>query len=131
MIRRRDPRELMLLGLCLLSGLSYVAGGDGPSSVEEVMPGWLVYAWYVALVAAGVVGIVGNVWRGHLGTALLIRLAGQLLAAGPAGAYSVTALVFAGLPALYPAGIVLGFAGACLWTAKYLAEDVRILRGIE
>lgn len=130
MIRRRDPRELMLLGLCLLAGLSYVAGGDRPGSIEQTMPGWLVVAWNLALLVAGAVGIAGNIWPGQLGTALLIRIAGQFLASGPAAAYALAALAYAGAAALFPAGIVLAFAGACLWTAKYLTEDVRTLREV-
>lgn len=130
MIRRRDPRELMLLGLCLLAGLSNVVGGDTPNSVEEVMPGWLVIAWNLALIAAGAVGIVGNCWPGQLGTALLIRIAGQLLASGPAAAYALAALGYAGTTATFPAGIIGAFAVACLWTAKWLSDDVRTIREV-
>jgi hypothetical protein len=129
-VRRRDPPEMMLLGLCLISGLSFVAGAAAPTSIEAVMPGWLVVAWYVALLVAGVVGLVGNAWPGNIGTGLLIRLSGQVLAVGPAAAYSIAALVFAGPPAFFPAAITLAFALICLWTARHLAEDLRILRGI-
>lgn len=129
MIRRRDPRELMLLILCLMSGVSYLAGAEAPSSVEQVMPGWLLVAWYVSLTLAGVVGITGNLWPGALGTALLIRLSGQLLASGPAAAYALALVAFAGAAARFPASVVAVWAGVCLWTAKYLAEDVSILRG--
>lgn len=128
MPRRRDPRELMLLGLCLLSGLSGVAGAQPPTSVEETMPGWLVAAWYAGLVAAGTVGTVGNLWPGQLGTALLIRLSGQMLTAGPAAAYAIAALSFAGWSAMFPAGLTAVFSLVCLWTAKYLTEDVRMIR---
>lgn len=127
-VRRRDPPEMMLLGLCLISGLSFVAGAGAPSSIEAVMPDWLVVAWYVALLVAGLVGMAGNVWPGNIGTALLIRMSGQILAVGPAAAYSIAALVFAGQPAIFPAGITLVFAIVCVWTARHLAEDLRSLR---
>lgn len=129
MPRRRDPRELMLLGLCLLSGLTYLAGATPPSSVEAVMPGWLVVAWYWCLTVAGVTGIAGNLWPGDLGTALLVRLSGQIAAAGTAAAFAVCALSFAGTPALFAGGLILAWSIVCLWTAKYLVEDLRVVRG--
>ncbi len=130
MIRRRDPMELMLLGLCLLSGLSALLGTGPPNSVEETMPGWLIAVWNVALCAAGAVGVVGNLWPGAFGTALLVRCAGLLIAFGPAAAYAIAALSFAGADALFPAGLVLAFACACLWKSKYLTEDLRTLREV-
>lgn len=130
MIRRRDPMELMLLGLCLLSGLSSLVGNDPPTSVEQTMPGWLVVVWNVALTAAGAVGVVGNLWPGAFGTALLVRAAGLLIAFGPAAAYAVAALSFAGATALFPAGLIAAFAGACLWKARHLTQDLRTLREV-
>jgi hypothetical protein len=130
MIRRRDPMELMLLGLCLLAGLSSLLGNDPPSSVEQTMPGWLVVVWNAALTVSGAVGVVGNMWPGALGTGLLVRAAGLLVAFGPAGAYAVAALSFAGLAALFPAGLVAAFAGACLWKAQHLTQDLRTLREV-
>lgn len=129
MIRRRDPIEMMLLGLCLLSGATYVAGADAPSSIEQTMPGWLVVAWNLFLTAAGAVGILGNAWPGQFDTALQIRVAGLFLVSGPAATYALVALSFAGWPALFPAGLVAAFAGACLWKVKHLSEDLKTLRG--
>lgn len=122
--------EMMLLGLCLLSGATYLAGAEAPSSVEEVMPGWLVVAWYTLLAAAGAVGILGNAWPGRFDTALQVRIAGLFIASGPAAAYAMAALTFAGWPALFPAGLVLAFAAACLWKTRYLSQDLRTLRGV-
>ncbi len=118
----------MLLGLCLLSGLSYLAGAQPPNSVEATMPGWLVVAWYMALAVGGAVGILGNLWPGYLVVGLQIRLSGQIVTAGPAAAFAVAAVSFAGAPASFAAAIVMGFAISCLWTAKYLIEDIRIIR---
>jgi hypothetical protein len=125
--RRRDPRELMLLALCLMSGVSFVAGTRPPTSVQQVMPAWLVTAWYVLLAAAGAVGIAGNLWPGRLRTALLIRLSGQVLAAGPAAAYAVALFAYTGSGALLPGLVVAAWSGICLWTAAYLRDDLRLI----
>jgi hypothetical protein len=122
--------ELMLLGLCLLSGLSALLGNDPPNSVEQTMPGWLVVVWNAALIAAGTVGVVGNLWPGDIGTGLLVRVGGLLIAFGPAAAYAIAALSFAGPAALFPAGLVAAFAGACLWKSRYLTQDLRTLREV-
>lgn len=121
---------MMLLALCLISGLTYLAGANPPSSVEEAMPGWLLAAWYSTLVAAGITGMVGNLWPGQLGTALLVRMSGQLFAAGPAAAYAIAAISYGGVKALFAGGIVLAWSLVCLWTAKYLSEDLRRVRGL-
>lgn len=120
----------MLLGLCLLAGVGYLGGVQPPSSVEAVMPTWLVYAWYVALTGAGAVAVVGNLWPGTLRTALLVRLSGQLLAAGPAAAFAVAAFSYAGQQALYVGGLTAAFAAASVWTAKHLRDDLMFLRRI-
>lgn len=130
MIRRRDPMELMLLGLCLVAGLSALFGNEAPNSVEQTMPGWLVVVWNTALAVSGAVGVVGNMWPGELGTGLLVRVAGLLIASGPAAAYGIAALTFAGAVALFPAGIVLAFAIACLWKSRHLTSDLRTVREV-
>lgn len=127
--RRRDPPELFLLGLCLLSGATFLVGAAPPSLVERAMPGWVVTAWYVMLVVAGLVGIAGNLWPGQLHTALLVRLSGQLLAAGPAAAYVVAVVAFAGPGALFSAVVVAAWAGVCLWTARQRRQDLRMVGG--
>lgn len=128
--RRRDPPELMLLGLCLLAAASYLAGAEPPSSVEAVMPAWLVTGWYVTLAIAGVVGTAGNLWPGALLTGLRLRLAGQVFAAGPAAGYAVAAFSFAGGRALMAGALVVVWALICAWQAALLARDVRRLGGV-
>lgn len=125
--RRRDPPELMLLGLCLLTAASYLVGATPPSAVQAVMPAWLVVGWYVMLGAAGAVGVAGNLWPGQLATAWRLRLAGQVFAAGPAAAYAVAAFAFAGFQALVAGGLVVAWALICTWQAALLAHDLRRL----
>lgn len=131
MPRRRDPMELMLLGLCLLSGLFYLAGAQPPSSVEQVMPGWLVWAWYASLTAAGGIGFAGNLWPGDVGTGLLVRLSGLLLASAAAAAFAIAAFSFAGGVALFGGGITFAWSLACLWKAKHITEDLKLVRGTQ
>lgn len=129
--RRRDPPELFLLALCLLTAASGLFGAQPPSSVQAVMPSWLVTGWYVMLGAAGAVGVLGNLWpgRGQLATAWRLRLAGQLFAAGPAAAYAVAAFAYAGGRALVAGALVVVWALICTWQAALLARDLRRLDG--
>lgn len=128
---RRSPPELFLLALCLLSAASFLAGAQPPSSIEAVMPDWLVVGWYVTLVVAGVVGVAGNAWPGELATAWRLRLAGQLFAAGPAAAYTLAAFAYAGAEALIGGGVILvvGWSAFCSWQAFALARNLRRLGG--
>lgn len=126
---RRHPHEVMLLGLCLIQGAAYAIGQPRPGSVSALLPPLLVTAWFWMLLAAGVVGLVGNLWPGHLITGLRVRLAGMLLAASPAAAYGVTLIAFAGARASFTAGIVFAWAGACMWRSGQLVVDLRQIGG--
>lgn len=129
--RRRDPPELMLLVLCLLSGVSFLVGvAPPPRSVESVMPTWLVFGWYTLLVVAGAIGATGNLWPGRVTTALRLRLAGQMFAAGPAAAYAIAAFSFVGIHALASGGLIVVWACMCAWQALILYADVRRLESV-
>lgn len=117
----------MLLAFCLLSGVSYLIGSQAPNSLQQVMPGWLLACWNVSLLAAGTVGAVGNLWPGHLATALHIRLSGQILTFGPFAAYSVAVFVYAGWRAWFAGALVASWALVAAWNAKHLREDLRHL----
>lgn len=122
---RRHPHEVMLLALCLVQGLAYAIGQPRPGSVVALLPPALAAAWFWMLLAAGAVGLVGNLWPGHVTTALRVRLAGMLLAASPAAAYGITLIAFVGSRGSFAAGIVFAWAAACLWRAGQLAVDLR------
>jgi len=126
---RRHPHEVMLLALCLVQGLAYAIGQPRPGSVAALLPPPLVAVWYWMLLTSGFVGIVGNLWPGHLLTGLRVRLAGMLLAASPAAAYGITLLALAGARASFAAGVVFAWAAACLWRAGQILADLRQIGG--
>jgi hypothetical protein len=122
---RRHPHELMLLVVSVLQGAAYAIGQPRPNSVAVLLPPVVVTAWYVLLLVSGVVGLTGNLWPGHLDTALRLRLSGNFLAAAPAAVYGITLLAFGGLRGSFAASIVLAWAGACMWRAWQLRADLR------
>lgn len=126
---RRNPAELMLAGLCVLAAAAFFTGTASiPEPIERQMPGWLQVAWYASLAVAGAVGAVGNLWPGRYATAVRVRLSGQILAAGPAAAYTVATAVYVGRAAA-SASLVTGlWSGACLWAAALLVTDLRSVR---
>lgn len=128
--KRRHPADVLLLAVSLLQGLAFVLGTPvrPPTSIEQIMPDWLILAWYWTLIVSGAVGLTGNFWPGHILTSLRIRLSGVMFAAAPAAAYTVVSAVYGGLGAMYTAGVVAAWVAMCLWRAAQLTSDIRHLR---
>lgn len=126
---RRHPHEVMLLGVSVLQGIAYAIGQPRPNSVAILLPPVLVTAWYWMLLASGFVGLVGNLWPGHVTTGLRVRLAGMLLAASPAAVYGISLITLAGARGSFAAGMVFAWAGACVWRAVQIVVDLREIRG--
>lgn len=75
----RNPLAVYLLGLCIVAGISFIAGmltgNDGMKPIEKLMPGALVAGWYVLLFGGGCIAVTGIMWR-DLVTSLLVERAG-------------------------------------------------------
>jgi hypothetical protein len=103
-----NPFETFVAGLCVLSGVTLLAGGPRPASLESLLPAWLVVAWACMLVVGG--GLVG------LGLSLrrvLWETVGLQLLAPASGAYSLAILTVTGWGGLAAASPLLGFGLAC------------------
>lgn len=50
---RRHPHQVLVAALLVVSGLPILLGGPQPGSINETLPGPLVYLWASAIVAGG------------------------------------------------------------------------------
>jgi hypothetical protein len=120
---RHRPHEQLLLAYGALSGAVFLAGAPEPAGIAAVMPGAVVTLWAVGMVVSGVVGLVGNWWRGERGQVL--EAGGLLVGAGSLLIYAATAVAAAGTRAMFPAGIILAWFAANLWRAVQIRAELR------
>lgn len=113
----RNPLEVFLLGLCVVSGLGSLVNPPLSSGV----PGWLAAGWYFLLVLGGLAGLTGAYWRDAITGVLIVR-AGMIPVG--AGAYAYATVTMAHRDVL--AGLILFAFGACAhWRAVQITHHVR------
>lgn len=114
---------LYLYGLCMLSGAAYFATGPNPGSVATLLPGSLVYLWYIALAVGGALGMVAALWPDP-DTGLLIERAAMLPLGAATLVYAAALLVLGNVAVLLTAGIVAGFGAAAVWRTVQITRQV-------
>lgn len=100
---------MFIAALLMMSGFQYLIGGPRPGSVNEALPGPLVFVWAAVLVAGGLLVVVAALAPTQL--SLYLELMAHPALAISCWVYAAAAVTFAGLAASLPAGVVLG-AGA-------------------
>jgi hypothetical protein len=126
------PFELLFGLMAFLSGLGLTLGAVAPVSLDATLPPSVVWAWGGIQLLAGALIVVGIVVR-YLRPALLIvgfRLeqAGLWPLAAVAAVYGAVAVGYAGTRALYPAGVLVAVAAACVARAIAVARLERTIR---
>jgi hypothetical protein len=97
----RNPLEVYLLGLCVLSGaVSMLSPQPSP------IPAWANVAWYGLIAAGGLVGMVGTFCRDAITGTLIVRAAMI-----PVGAVAYLYAVMVGVAAGPVAGLVVAAFG--------------------
>lgn len=123
---RHRPHEVWFLAFSAAIGVVFVAGIRPPSTVEQLMPGWVIWTWYVLLLASGVAGLGSFVLRQPYQALVLERAAmwGQTIA--PA-LYGLALLNF-GHTALFAAGFCVAWSGASVWRLVQIRTEIGLLR---
>lgn len=127
---RHRPHEVMFLVISALAGAAFMAGAKPPSTVEQLVAPWVLWAWYVLLLVSGVVGLIG-IALGDVYRTLVLELAamhGQ--ATGPV-LYGLALLATGKPSAWFAVAFCFGWAVASAWRAWQIWEGVRALRQAE
>lgn len=130
----RNPFELFLLALGLLSGLPLLWGAPPPRSTAQLLSPLLVHVWAAFLVGGCVVALVG-VWWTWLGwvfraaakesTGLLLEQLG-LVSVGVGTVIYGIGLIAADVPGSgFAAGLTFAYGLACFWRAVQIQRWVR------
>ncbi len=124
----RHPFQVAVLVAAVSVGTVLAITAAVPKSAAAMPP--LVQAlWVFLLISSGAVALLGAFWRGHVGTALGLELAGVLLLAGGTSMYAVALFAVSGMQALAAGGFVVSLAGASWWRAGQIRRDLRQLSG--
>lgn len=136
----RNPFELFLLGLGLLSGLPLLLGAPAPKSTAELLSPLLVHAWAAILVGGTITALLG-VWWTALGflrrwrprfrfqatTGLLIEQLGLVSVGVGTLIYGVGIIATGVTGRGYATGIVFAYGLACFWRAVQIQRWVRAM----
>jgi hypothetical protein len=123
MLMRRHPMVMFLYALATLSGLVFVVGAAPPRSVDQLLPGTLVWMWNLALLAGGGTGLAATLLRDPL-TGLLVERSAMLPLAAAALAYTMALVALGNVTVVLSAGIILAFAAAAIWRAVQITRLV-------
>ena len=125
----RNPLAVYLLGLCIVAGLSFlaglIAGGEELKPVERLMPHGLVVGWYLLLFGGGLVSVIGIALRDVV-VSLLVERAGLI---GLGAASFVYSIALSLVRDVATAATVLAFSLACVARLWQIRRKLHMLRG--
>lgn len=123
---REAPEELFMAAVVLLSGITLLLAPPKPTSLNALLPHWLVVLWASALVIGGALICLGMFRRGFAA-----ELAGLTLLAWVSPAYAVLVFYRVGERGIFTVAIVLAYAAACGWRAHAVARFLRKARSAD
>ena len=122
-----NPFESYLLGAALAAGLSGIfARGETSQVILRELPLWVLYIWYLGLVAGAILGLIGvhvnTRWKLHL------ELTGVGILGGISTGYSILIAIVSNSPFAYSVIITAAFSLACF--ARTI-QIVKVLRKLD
>lgn len=80
-LRVRDPLEIMVCSLFLVSCVGQILSGEVPNAIAALIPNWFRYLWLVLISLGCVVTLAGVFWRNHV-TGMFIEQVGLMAIGG-------------------------------------------------
>jgi hypothetical protein len=106
-----DPRAVFILALSVFSGLTAVALGAAPDTLESLLPEWAVLAWGILLTVGSAITLTGMAFQSLNG--ILIEQIGSVVVGVATLYYSGLAFYLVGADAAQTVGIVAAWGLAC------------------
>lgn len=124
----RNPLQVYLLCLCILSGLSTMgATSEGTSGSIDSLEHHSRVLWGTMIASGGFMALLGMYWQGDARTALILKRLGFMTLVIPCIIFSIVVVSVAGWGGATVAATLLGFAVACYLRAR---DAHRLIRRI-
>lgn len=120
---RHRPHEVMFLVFSTLIGAAFAAGTKPPTTVEQLMPDWILWLWYGLLLASGAVGIISILIRCPFRALTLERAAMWGQTAAPL-IYALALLSYGRAPAAFAIGFCLAWSAASAWRLWQVSREI-------
>lgn len=124
---RRHPHQVLIAGMCVVSGLPILFGGPRPGSLSATLPLVLVYVWAGTFALGGVL-IVAAAGVRSVVAALYLELIADLPMAITALTYAVALGLVAGTRGLAVTLLFAGVSAAFLVRFHQTTRTVRAVR---
>lgn len=124
---RHRPHEVAFLALSAITGAAFTSGVKPPTSVEMLMPRWVLWTWYLLLLASGIIGLASFTLADPYRALVLERAAMWGQTAAPA-LYGLALSAAWGRVALFTIAFFFAWtvaSGVRLWQIE---SDIRALR---
>jgi hypothetical protein len=121
----RNPFQVYLLCLAILSGGLLAFGVTTSGSIEDSLPTFYATSWGLMLVFGSAAALAGMFWPGDPMTGLVVKRSGLVAVGIAATVYVVVLVLFFGMRASLAAGVTLGFAYACFWQVHQINRHIR------
>jgi hypothetical protein len=124
---RGRPHEVVFLVFSALIGAAFVAGVKPPGTIEQLMPGWILWSWYLLLLASGLVGVTALLLRCPYRALVLERAAMVGQVAAPA-LYGVALVSYGQAVAVFAGGFCAAWTGASAWRLWQITRELRAVQ---
>lgn len=108
-----DPRVVFILALSVFAGLTALALGSAPQSLEASLPDWAVAVWSISLSLGSLITLGGIAFQTVNG--IQAEQIGSMMVGVAAIFYPVIAVATVGWAAVQVVGVIFAWGLACLW----------------
>ncbi len=124
---RRHPHQVLIAGMCVVSGIPTLVGGPRPGSLSETLPLVLVYTWAATFALGGTLIVAAACVRSVL-AALYLELIADLPMALTSFTYAAALALVAGSRGLVTMLLFAGVAAAFAVRFQQTTRTVRTIR---
>jgi len=124
---RHRPHEVMFLVLAAVAGAAFFLGAKPPTTVEQLVDPWVLWTWYLLLLASGVIGLI-SIALPDTYWALVLELAAMQGQTAAPLLYGLALLASSNSAATFAIAFCLSWAGASAWRCWQVWRGMRVLR---